>query len=114
MNRISNEYIVTKRYSIRETNLIIETKVNVLIKDEHDIIINKTSNSEKFKLGNDILIYKNNNPINLEELLTNAVQVRNSEGDHIIEPISLNDIDKRLIINLVRNNITKFTDYITY
>ena len=106
--------MVTKRYSLQRTNVTIETKVNILIKNQHYIIINESSNSEKFKLSNDILIYKDKDPISLDELLTNALQVRNSDGDHIIEPIGLNDIDKRLIINLVKNNITNFTDYITY
>ena len=113
-NKTPNEYMVTKRYSLQGTNVTIETKVNILIKNQHNIIINESSNSEKFKLSNDILIYKDKDPISLDELLTNALQVRNSDGDHIIEPIGLNDIDKRLIINLVKNNITNFTDYITY
>ena len=113
-NKTPNEYMVTKRYSLQGTNVTIETKVNILIKNQHDIIINESSNSEKFKLSNDILIYKDKDPISLDELLTNALQVRNSDGNHIIEPISLNDINRRLIINLVKNNITNFTDYITY
>ena len=113
-NKTPNEYMVTKHYSLQGTNVTIETKVNILIKNQHNIIINESSNSEKFKLSNDILIYKDKDPISLDELLTNALQVRNSDGDHIIEPIGLNDIDKRLIINLVKNNITNFTDYITY
>ena len=114
-NKTPNEYIVSKRYSIKGTNITIETKAKILIKNQHDIIFNEdTTNPAKFVLSNDILIYKNNKPISLDELLTNALQVINSDGDHIIEPISLNDINRRLIINLVKNNITNFTDYITY
>ncbi|WP_277296863.1 hypothetical protein [Succinatimonas hippei] len=114
-NQTPDEYSVTKHYSIMGTNITIETKAKVLIKNQHDIIFSEdTTNSAKFVLGNDILIYKNNKPISLDELLTNALQVINSDGDHIIERISLNDINKRLIINLVKNNITNFTDYITY
>lgn len=114
-NKTPNEYIVSKRYSIKGTNITIETKAKILIRNQHDIIFNEDmTNPEKFVLSNNILIYKNNKLISLDELLINALQVRDSSGEHIIEPLSPDNVDKHLIINLVKNNIRKFTDYITY
>ena len=41
-NKTPNEYMVTKRYSLQGTNVTIETKVNILIKNQHNIIINES------------------------------------------------------------------------